>query len=101
MVTNETLIVTLTLGQLKEALSLPPIEKEKTESTSTKKMVHGLRGIRQLFGISHVTAQRYKNTFLAPAIMQHGRKIMVDVEMALKLFAENNPVQRGGKNGKR
>lgn len=51
-----------------------------------KRYVFGLRGIRDLFNVSLVTAQRYKDTFLTPAIMQRGRKIMVDVDKALELY---------------
>ena len=39
-----------------------------------------------MFSFSHLTAQRYKDTFLAPACMQQGRKIVIDVEMAVELF---------------
>ncbi len=48
--------------------------------------VYGLRGIQQLFGVSHKTAQEYKDTFLRPAVMQNGRKIVVDADYALELF---------------
>lgn len=54
--------------------------------TPGKRFVYGLRGIRDLFNVSHPTAQRYKNTFLAPAIMQRGRKIIVDVAKAIELY---------------
>lgn len=50
--------------------------------------VYGLRGIQQLFGVSHKTAQEYKDTFLRPAVMQNGRKIVVDADYALELFNE-------------
>ena len=47
--------------------------------------VYGLRGIQQLFGVSHKTAQEYKDTFLRPAVMQNGRKIVVDADLAMEL----------------
>ena len=47
---------------------------------------YGLRGIQQLFGVSHKTAQEYKDTFLRPAVMQNGRKIVVDADLAMELF---------------
>ena len=50
--------------------------------------VYGLRGIQQLFGVSHKTAQEYKDTFLRPAVMQNGRKIVVDADYAMELFNE-------------
>ncbi len=54
-----------------------------------KTYVYGLRGIRQLFNVCHATAQKYKDTFLRPAISQNGRKIIVDVDHALQLFAQH------------
>ena len=48
--------------------------------------VYGLRGIQQLFGVSHKTAQEYKDTFLRAAVMQSGRKIVVDTDLAMELF---------------
>lgn len=54
-----------------------------------KEYVYGLRGIQKLFDVSHKTAQRYKDTFLAPAVMQNGRKIMVDKRMALELWMKH------------
>lgn len=58
--------------------------KQKTEPG--KHYVYGLRGICELFNVSHVTAQKYKNTFLAPAVMQRGRKIIVDAAKAMELY---------------
>jgi hypothetical protein len=54
-----------------------------------KRFVYGLRGIRELFNVSHPTAQKYKNTWLAPAIEQRGRKIIVDAARAIELFNAN------------
>ncbi len=54
-----------------------------------REYVYGLKGIRDLFGVCHATAQRYKDTFLRPAIQQQGRKITVDVLMARDLFAKH------------
>ena len=51
-----------------------------------KRYVYGLKGIQSLFKISHLTAQRYKDGILKPAVMQQGRKIVVDVEKAMELF---------------
>lgn len=51
--------------------------------------VYGIHGIEKLFNVSHKTAQHYKDTFLKPAVMQNGRKIVVDADMAMKLFKEH------------
>ena len=66
---------------LESAKATAPERKETT-------YVYGLHGISKLFGISHTTAQAWKNGFLQPAIDQRGRHIRVDVEMAHKLYAE-------------
>ncbi len=50
--------------------------------------VYGLRGIEQLFGVSHKTAQYYKDHIIKEAVMQNGRKIVVDADLALELFNE-------------
>lgn len=79
---------------IREALG---IKAEMDEKKSERKYVYGLDGIAQLFNVSRVTAQQYKNTFLAPAVSQRGRHIATDVELALELFDEN----RGAKTAKR
>ena len=87
----DTPIAMLTVGQLQEALnasSSPSDDKSmQKEKYREKQYVYGLRGISELFNVSHPTAQRYKNTFLKPAIIQNGRKIIVDVDLAFELFA--------------
>lgn len=59
------------------------------KASKEKKFVYGLRGIKELFNVSHATAQRYKDGILKPAVRQNGRKIVVDVDMALELFRQN------------
>lgn len=61
----------------------PDIQQEK-------RYVHGLKGIRKLFNVSHATAQRYKDTIIKDAVKQCGRKIIVDVDHAIELFNLNN-----------
>ena len=92
-ITGETPIAALTVSQFVELLdtkkSLEPTPPPKP-TDYTQGYVHGLRGIRQLFNVSHATAQRYKDTFLRPAVRQNGRVIVVDVAKALELFDEHN-----------
>jgi hypothetical protein len=64
--------------------------KDPQPADYTKGYVYGLKGIRRLFNVSHATAQRYKDTFLKPAVRQNGRKIVVDAAKALELFNEYN-----------
>jgi hypothetical protein len=88
--TGETPIAALTVSQFKEVLGNDKAPETAPMQTTdyTRRYVHGLKGIQQLFGVSHATAQRYKDTFLKPAIKQNGRVIVIDVERALELFDE-------------
>ena len=81
-------LAALTIGQFKDLmrdLTCTPAPKPDTE----KRYVYGLKGIEELFGVSHATAQHYKDSFLQPAVIQNGRKIMIDVDLAVELFHAN------------
>ena len=82
---NGRIMATLSVGEFRELMSevgsVKPKEKEKEHS-----YVFGIEGIMKLFGVCRSTAQMYKATFLKDAIEQHGRKIVIDVEMARALF---------------
>lgn len=90
---NGSTVIVLTGDQLREfaaeavriALAAETAPKEAPETPGSR-FVYGLRGIGELFNVSRVTAQRYKNSFLAPAVMQRGRKIIVDVDKAWDLY---------------
>lgn len=86
IINKETPIAMLTVGQLMELLNSE--KKQETVSTpeQSKRLVYGLRGIRTLFNVSHATAQRYKDTIIKDAVLQNGRKIIVDADKALELF---------------
>ena len=81
----------LTIGAFKEMMReiLSERHEEKTEINdwTEKRYVFGLKGIRDLFGVSHATAQRLKDGVLQPAVHQSGRKIVTDVDLAMKLFS--------------
>jgi hypothetical protein len=88
-VDSNTPIALLTVRQLQEVLGLAQeTQKKEVREESPKKYVYGLAGIRKLFNISHATAQRYKDTIIADACFQQGRKIIVDVDKALELFSK-------------
>lgn len=53
-----------------------------------KRYVYGLKGIQELFNVSHPTAQRYKDGIIKEAVSQSGRKIVVDADRAMELFNE-------------
>ncbi|MCE5204731.1 MAG: DUF3853 family protein [Porphyromonadaceae bacterium] len=78
----------LTVGELLDILqSEKPVQK--LEKTPEKRIVYGLKGIAEIFGCSTSTAQRIKNSGkIKKAITQVGRKIVVDADLALRLFRE-------------
>ncbi len=51
-----------------------------------KHLVYRLRGIQELLGCSHKSAQYYKDHVISGAVSQNGRKIVVDADKALELF---------------
>ena len=83
VVDESTPLCMLTLGQLLAAIAE---RQHPSQPEGNKNYVYGLRGIQDLFNVSHKTAQQYKNTWLAPACMQSGRKIVVDADKAMELF---------------
>lgn len=91
-VNKDTPIAMLTVGQWKE-LQGENIVPTK-EVIEPKKYAYGLQGIRKLFNVSHVTAQKYKDTIIADACFQQGRKIVVDVDKAMELFKKQS--KKGG-----
>lgn len=60
---------------------------------SEKRYVHGISGIKSLFNCSYPTAHKLKETILKPAVHQQGRVIIVDADLALKLFEEHETVK--------
>ena len=95
---SDTFLVQLTVGELMEILKevFPILEQSPTQVEKkpengqpfSGRLVYGLRGIRELFNVSHKTAYEWKSTWLAPAVKQCGRKIVTDADYALKLFGE-------------
>lgn len=82
----DTPLAMLTLGQMLEVFS--KATPAPTPQQGEKSYIYGLRGIMQLFGVSHKTAQAYKNTFLGPACTQLGKTIIIDRDKAVELFEE-------------
>lgn len=62
----------------------------KDELSKPKRLTYGIKGIAETFGCSVPTANRIKKSgIIDDAISQIGRKIVVDVDKALELAAEN------------
>ncbi len=86
---SKTPLAMLTVGQFMELVNNSK-EQPKEQAEPAKKYVYGLKGIRELFNVSHATAQRYKDTIIKDAVKQCGRKIIVDAEHAIELFNHKN-----------
>ena len=75
---------------IKEALAKTGKSQEpETDEPTTGRLIYGIIGIERAFGVSHKTAQKLKDGVLKPAVRQRGRKIVTDLDLALKLFDEN------------
>jgi KaiC/GvpD/RAD55 family RecA-like ATPase len=84
------IVASLTIGQLREFLRELLTNETRPVETEKKNLVYGLRGIMSLLHCSHTQAQRYKDGILKDAVIQYGRKIVVDADKALALFKENS-----------
>ena len=96
-ISDDTPIAMLTVGQLRSVLESSLRERAEksveTDTSSPKRYVHGVVGIKQLFNCSYPTAHKLKETILKPAVKQQGRVIVVDVDLAMKLFAEHEQIK--------
>lgn len=88
-ITPETPIIQMTAGQLADYLNAHS-QTPATGSPAAQppRYVYGIKGIMRLFGVSNVTAQRYKRGLIREAVSQNGRIIVVDADRALQLFNE-------------
>ena len=85
-ITNDTPIAMLTVGQLKEVLVATETQPQPATIKEAKKYVYGIRGIAGLFNCSMPTANRIKASGkINGAIVQIGRKIIVDADLAIEL----------------
>lgn len=80
----------LALQQMAQAEKQPDSPPQATANEDrSPKYVYGLNGIASIFNCCRVKAQQIKNSgVIDGAITQSGRKIIVDVEMALRLVRE-------------
>lgn len=92
MIDPNTRIIDLTVGQLMDLV------KNATEQAAAPKheakerrLTYGISGIASIFNCSMSTANRIKKSGkINGAIKQSGRTIVVDVELALELFNEQD-----------
>ena len=79
--------------------NLGVLDKDKKPESSMPspehKLAYGIKGIAETFGCSIPTANRIKKSGLIDkAISQLGRKIVIDVDLALELAAERKEENR-------
>ena len=82
--------------------NLGVLDKDKKPKSSMpspdRKLAYGIKGIAETFGCSIPTANRIKKSgIIDKAISQLGRKIVIDVDLALELAAERKEAEYGGK----
>ena len=82
-------MASLTIGQLREFLREFLTNESRPVETEKKNLVYGLHGIMSLLHCSHTQAQRYKDGILKDAVIQYGRKIVVDADKAIELFKKS------------
>lgn len=81
----------LSVAEFKKMLQSASDDGKGNEILQKKeKYIYGLQGICNEFHVGHNTAQRLKDGILREAVLQSGPgcKIIVDRELAKKLFAE-------------
>lgn len=87
-----TRIIDLTVGELMELIEAAQTEKTTPQAPTApeKRLVYGIAGIAQVFNCSMTTANRIKASGrIDRAIMQNGRIIVVDADLALELYNNN------------
>lgn len=94
-ISDSTPVAVLTVGQQKELFRemvkeiIGEVNVSAPSEKQEKRYVYGIAGIASLFNVSHATAFKLKCGVLAPAILQQGRKILVDADMAIELFRQH------------
>lgn len=84
---TQTRLIDLTVGELMELLDVVKTIPQEAPKLPERRLVYGIAGIAQIFNCSITTANRIKASGrIDKAIMQSGRIIVVDAELALELF---------------
>ncbi len=80
----------LSVGELMDILKEFSL-KEKVIHIEEKKYAYGLSGLARILGCSRTRASEIKQSgILDDAISQNGRKIVIDVDLAIKLFKQKH-----------
>lgn len=79
-------IANLSVGELIDIINQKKVSQPPNPKIE-KKYVYGLKGLAELLGCSKTHAFKLKQSgIFDSAIIQNGKKIIVDAELALKLF---------------
>ena len=90
MMNNDTRIIDLTVAELRQLVAEEVVENLPAQ-TPPATWREGLRGIARVFGCSQATAQKIKDSgIIDAAVVQVGRKIKVNEELALELALKSN-----------
>ena len=96
-ISDDTPIAMLTVGQLRNVINASLEEKipksPEPPNNAEKRYVHGVSGIKSLFNCSYPTAHKLKETIIKDAVHQQGRVIIVDADLAMKLFRDHQQVK--------
>lgn len=89
----DTRIIDLTVAQLAEVIDRAVEEslKRRQQQNTQRRLVYGIKGIAQIFGVSERQARYIKSSgVINKAIRQQGRTIVTDAELALQLFGRHS-----------
>ncbi len=86
--TRNTRVIDMTVGELLDLIKIQVDHPEEAAKPAiTKNYEYGIAGIARIFGCSRTTACRIKASgVIDAAIVQTGRTIVVDPELALQLM---------------
>ena len=93
MIHQDTRLIDLTVAQLAEVIDMAVEASLRRRSTETKpkRLVYGIKGIAEIFGVSERQARNIKASgTISKAIRQQGRTIVTDAELALDLFGRKH-----------
>jgi len=93
MIHQDTRLIDLTVAQLAEVIDMA-VEaslRRRSAETKPKRLVYGIKGIAEIFGVSERQARNIKASgTISKAIRQQGRTIVTDAELALDLFGRKH-----------
>lgn len=73
--------------ELDKNIPIELLKDKEQEKPMQKKYVYGIKGLADILGCSKTHAQTIKNSGqLDKAIIQNGRKIIIDAQLAITLF---------------